>query len=296
MAVLLASGSELTLARGLGEDPVAFGDWLAEQGDYYRAIGEYQRALYHEPGEPTRTALLLRVARAYALGNQAEKAAEIGGRLARESPAEELRPQALLVLAFARDRAGDHDTAASLLRKVYEPGAQGSIEARARLLAGIALLRSGARDGEAARVLEPVTTDPQVGAAAVALSRAADRLHAVRLKSPALAGVLSGVLPGLGQLYLGEPDTAVAAFGVNALFIWATVDAFRSQHYGLGAAALAVESLWYGGAIFGAVAGAHRYNRDYRARVIDEAQRGLDPAVDILPLPRGVGVSATGRF
>jgi len=70
----------------------------------------------------------------------------------------------------------------------------------------------------------------------------------------------------------------------------------RFADYGLGAAALAIQSLWYGGAILGAVAGAHRYNRDGRALALDELDASARADRDLLPLPPAVGVSSGGSF
>ena len=55
----------------------------------------------------------------------------------------------------------------------------------------------------------------------------------LRLKNPTLAGIL-GVVPGLGYLYDGYPQTALSAFIVNALFFWGTYEAFDHGNEAVG--------------------------------------------------------------
>jgi TM2 domain-containing membrane protein YozV len=275
-------------------EAVAFGDWLAARGDHYRAIGEYERALWLGDGRCAPDAVTLRIARAYALGAQAGEAADLARPLARG--ASPLRDEATLILAFARHRAGDEAGAASLARGVVEGGAETPAAGRARLTLALSLVATPGREGDAAAAARPLAADPGLAPAGAAVADAARALTLAPRKSPALAGVLSAVVPGLGQLYDGEPAAGAAALAVNGLFVWAAVDAFRGGHPGLGAVAVAVESLWYGGAIFGAVSGAHRYNRDARGAILEELASHVRPERDLLPPPPPLSFSAGAAF
>jgi TM2 domain-containing membrane protein YozV len=295
MSLLLA----LALATGAAgcapaAEAVAYGDWLAGRGDHYRAIGEYERALYRGDGACAPEAVTLRMARAYALGAQGDEAANLARPLARAG-APTLRDEATLVLAFARHRAGDEEGALSLARAVIDAGAEDPAR-RARLVAALSLAAVPGREGEAAAVVAPLASAPDLAPSAAAVAAASSALARAPRKSPAVAGALSALLPGLGQVYDGEPAAGAAALGVNALFVWAAVDAFRGRHLGLGAVAVALESLWYGGAIFGAVSGAHRYNRDARAAILQELEGRIPPERDLLPPPPPLTFSAGAVF
>jgi hypothetical protein len=292
-ALALAAAGDAPCAPAA--EAVAFGDWLAGRGDHYRAIGEYERALWLGDGRCAPDAVTLRIARAYALGAQVEEAADVARPLARGAPGP-LRDEATLVLAFARHRAGDEAGAASLARSLVEGGAARHAAGRARLTLALALAATPGREGDVPAVVAPLAAIPELAPAAAAAGEAARALALAPRKSPALAGALSAVLPGLGQVYDGELAAGGAALAVNGLFVWATVDAFRGRHLGLGAAALAIESLWYGGTIFGAVAGAHRYNRDARAAVLDELGARVHPDRDLLPPPPPLTFGAGGAF
>jgi len=62
----------------------------------------------------------------------------------------------------------------------------------------------------------------------------------------------------------------------NGAFIWALVDSLTARKFGQAALIGVVEFVWYSGTIFGAVAGAHRFNRDARRIVEEGMSRDLD--------------------
>ena len=83
-------------------------------------------------------------------------------------------------------------------------------------------------------------------------------------KDPVTAGVMAGVVPGLGHVYLSRYKDAAVAFLLNGLFIWATVESFQQDHNVLGGILAFFELGWYAGNIYSAVNGAHKYNRKVR--------------------------------
>lgn len=103
-------------------------------------------------------------------------------------------------------------------------------------------------------------------------------------KSPALAGVLS-IVPGLGHLYLGEYGNALLAMVWNGIFIYGLVDSILSGRYGQAAVIGLLETIWYGGTIFGAIAGAHRFNRDAFRIVETGLRRDIDSIIEPTPWP-----------
>ncbi len=84
-------------------------------------------------------------------------------------------------------------------------------------------------------------------------------------KSPTQAGVMAGLLPGLGHAYAGRYRSAIVSFLLNGLFIWATVESFHRDHDALGGVLAFVEAGWYAGNIYGAVNATHKYNRKMQA-------------------------------
>jgi hypothetical protein len=92
---------------------------------------------------------------------------------------------------------------------------------------------------------------------ALALQSRYDDAHG---KSPAFAGILTAILPGLGQLYAGSLQAAAVTFVLNGLFIAATVELVRDEKYFTAAAAGTAASFFYVGGIMNAVDLARRRN------------------------------------
>lgn len=94
-------------------------------------------------------------------------------------------------------------------------------------------------------------------------------------KVPWVAGALS-VVPGGGQLYNERYFDAASALLVNVALGWAAYESFDNELYALGGVITAVGLGFYAGNIYGAVSGAHKFNRDKRqayARLLDETVR-----------------------
>jgi hypothetical protein len=103
---------------------------------------------------------------------------------------------------------------------------------------------------------------------------------AAHTKRPALAGVLSAVLPGAGQVYAGSLQGAAVTLVLNGLFIATTVEQSLRHNYATAAAAGTVASFFYIGGVINAVDLARRRNRTVAAPYRDELERLLVPEVD----------------
>lgn len=168
-------------------------------------------------------------------------------------------PSADIILAWAYLSNRDPQAASAILPRIPEPR-------RAALIA-LAALPDEDRFATAARSLDP---------RALALGR---RYHAARVKSPALAGVMSAVLPGSGQLYAGSLQAAAVTFVLNSLFIGATVELARDKEYVTAAAAGTAASVFYLGGIINAADLARRRNRIAQQPYADELEELLVPEV-----------------
>jgi tetratricopeptide (TPR) repeat protein len=80
--------------------------------------------------------------------------------------------------------------------------------------------------------------------------------------SPILAGSLSAILPGAGQLYVGRKSDALIAFIINAALIGGAYAAFENDEEVLGGVFVFFETSWYAGTIYNAVNSAHKRKRN----------------------------------
>lgn len=93
-------------------------------------------------------------------------------------------------------------------------------------------------------------------------------------KKPWVAGTLSAILPGAGQVYNGFYQSAAFSFIVNSLFLAAAMEAQNKGLYSLSLAAGTVFSVVYVGNILGSVQSARAINENSQAdRIETEKQQ-----------------------
>jgi hypothetical protein len=251
-ALLIACGLAASRAQAQASSPdarVVLGEaevWgLAEalfaDGEYYRAVTEYKRLSFYFPHGPHAATAQERIAQALLLGGEPRQALDVlSARLASATGPE--RDRALLLRAI-----GWLDLNADRPMPERKPDV-------ARALADL-------------KAVDPASPD---ASRATGFAQAVETPPDLPRKSPALAGTLSAVLPGAGSLYDGRPAEAALAFTLNALLISATVTAFQEHQGGLGTGLGVLALAFYGGNVYAAVSGAHKFNDRAEAAYLDE--------------------------
>jgi len=79
-------------------------------------------------------------------------------------------------------------------------------------------------------------------------------------KSVSVAQGLNALLPGAGFLYIGQKQSALTAFLLNGLFIFATYEFFHHNFIAAGIITASFEAGWYFGGIYGGGEEAKFYN------------------------------------
>ncbi len=239
-----------------------FADSLFNEGDYFRAITEYKRYLYTYPDTPAAARAQLNIARSY----------------------------------LQAERWQDGEAA---LQQVIDKYA-GSSEAE---IAHILHMESAFKQNKLSLVVQPTETtapthlpllDQQQRLRLWALAYQGDyniassfdltglgrptqedlhQLEQLPLKSPALAGTFSAILPGSGQLYAGRYREAGLALLLNAAFIAGGLQAIDTGNEVLGGILLFFEAGWYGGNIYNAMNSVHKYNRDLQQSTLVEMRQ-----------------------
>jgi TM2 domain-containing membrane protein YozV len=123
-----------------------------------------------------------------------------------------------------------------------------------------------------------------VGIPATTFTFHLERLKNLPSKSPGLALGLS-ILPGLGQLYAGNPGDAISAFLVNGLFALATIALAREGERVLAFLVGGVGLVWYGGNLYSAWEGARTYNERIYEGALESFKR--EALLHYQPLDRG---------
>lgn len=253
------------------ENMFAFAEKLFEQGDYYRAITEYERVSFFYPDHQLAKTARFRIAHAYLKGDKTEQAIERFRALHKDFPGEETGRRAYFMLGEAHYQKRDYLRAADIFATYIETYPGDKQADAARIKAGWSNLRQG-RWRQATEEFKKLPPDSPLHAQAEGLAEGSEMYPGIPAKSPSLAGGLSAVLPGAGQLYINRPGDALISFLLNGAFIWATVEAFHNDNNMTGGILLFFESGWYLGNIYNAVNGAHKYNQRSERQFLDGLQ------------------------
>jgi len=265
------AGEAMSLPPATEEGLAAFANKLRDDGDYYRAITEYRRLLYHFPRTARAETVRFEIARCYARAERWKEAkaeyAKLAGDLAgKESGRRALYEQADLLFA-----AGEFQSAAAAYDEfASDYGQDPRADTAGWRRAWSFLLAHELRRAEAAfAAIGPASPH---AAAARELAAECRRLARRSTKSPLLAGVLA-VVPGLGHVYDGRYVDGLTAFLVNGALGWGAASGFEAGAAAAGAVLGVVGVNFYAGSILGAVNWSHRVNRSRAQEQIDALRR-----------------------
>lgn len=253
------------------ESALSFGDHLYDQGDYYRAITEYERVLYFFPVEPAAKTAQYKIALSYLKGEKWGPAIEKFRSLAGRYPDEDTGRKSLLMVGECYFAKKDYASAIPAYHEVISRYPQEPQAEEARMKMGWCYLLQGQWQ-QGAAAFRSIPQDSAGHDNGMRLATATEQFPLIPKKSPPLAAGLSAVLPGAGQLYVGRPKDAAIAALLNGLFLWGALEAIDRGNYVTGGILLGFESGWYIGNIYNAASSAHKYNRSQEREFSDKLQ------------------------
>lgn len=265
----------------------SFADSLYAEEDYYRAITEYKRLLHLHPADPDADSARLAIGLSYFRGEKWDAAIDAFRNIEPGDDDPFWSRRAQLLLGESSYRKGDVPDALDAFGS-YARSSADDFTPDARMRAAQCLILLGKKPPAL------VSEGSASGADRLgAFSRRMEEVPRIPRKSPALAGALSAILPGAGQLYVRRPRDAGISFLLNGSLIALAIIAFENDEPVAGGLISAVEVSWYAGNVYGAVNGAHKFNRSERRRFIDrlDVECGIMRGADTLPVPGGrIGV------
>jgi tetratricopeptide (TPR) repeat protein len=258
---LSASAIVTTEPSGLSADQLLiFAEQLMREGEYFRAITEYRRFLFYYPDDPRRAMAHFSIGLAFYRGESYMEALQTFQEVTQRYPSTAYGKQAWLWQGESLVRQGQYTTAEQLYAEITERFPHDSIGQQARYQrAWMLLYRRQWRD--AATQFQQVAPDSDLYQNAQLLAQEALVGERLPTKSPILAGIFSGLLPGSGQLYNGRLGDALLAFFLNSLFIVGVVEAVHHDVPAVAGILSFFEAGWYVGNVYGAINGANKYNR-----------------------------------
>jgi T7SS, ESX-1 secretion system protein EccA1, N-terminal domain len=256
---------------------LGFADALFNAGDYFRAITEYKRFLFLYPTEARAGRVQLQVGLSYQRGQQWDDARQTFERIAEQHSDAAVRAEAAYRVGETSFQQGRYAQAIADLRPVAERYGPTSVGERARYLLGWSYLRTR-QWPKASQTFEAIATTSPLFPSSRALAEAAREGEQLPRKSPALAGLLSAVIPGTGHFYTGRWRDGTIALLLNGAFLAAGIEAVSAGNEAAAGVLLFFEAAWYSGTIYGAVNAAHKYNRDLEDRWLQGLERQHSPA------------------
>lgn len=264
------------------EDQFTYAVHLMEKGDYERAIGEFERLVYFFPGDEKIPEARYRIGLCYFKNGEYERARKAAHELYGDHPESIIGGKALLLIAesyYVQDVLSEANHYYVL---VLEHFGDSDLRDRALYRLGWSRMRTD-QWREASRTFKGVEKESPLFPSAKDLSERSLEGEALPYKDPVTAGVMAGVLPGLGHLYCGRPKDGAVSFLLNGLFVWAAYEAFEEDHAVLGGILSFMELGWYSGNIYSAVNCAHKHNRAVR----DTYRKNLMDRFDLSPFTSG---------
>ncbi|MBU2644530.1 tetratricopeptide repeat protein [bacterium] len=216
---------------------------LYRNGEYYRAVSEYQRLLHYFPDSRFTGDVQLQIGRSYMAGGRTEDAITFWEKQLDEESADSNRQNRLKILYGISLLDLDLSNAFRLRRRHIE---------------------------QAMTTLAEVNPLNGEGQQIQAFVRDWSSRPEPETKSPWVAGTLSAVIPGSGSFYTGRYLEGTYAFFLTSLFWLATVDAIASEDRALTGLFGFFTLAFYGGNIYTAVNSAHKYNDQLES---DDLQR-----------------------
>ncbi len=242
-----------------GDSSYEFAESLFVEGDYYRAITEYKRFLFHHPTHTQIEKAQLRIAESLFRAKRWKETIDSVEVFLLRFPNSGLRIDAMFLKASAEKERKLTDKALNTLEEIVRTAPSPERD-RALYETVMIYLEQGKRSGASTAVDGLSVTGPFSKAVPI-LREGLEEIDRLPRKSPALAGTLAAVVPGSGHLYAERPKDALAAFLLNASFALAAVELCRHEHYAAAGVFLFFELGWYGGNIYSAVGSAHKFNK-----------------------------------
>jgi len=247
-----------------GAELYTFGLHLFHLGDYYRAITELKRFTFLFPDHPRLGAAQLLIGLALQEDKLYDDAFVHFQQLQRLEHETDVGRVAAFKLGELRLQQEQYRQAVSHFQGFLRLFPASSLAPHAAYLLGLASALDGQTE-QAQRMLASFPAQHALSEQAWTLQQALQTAPPRPTKSPQTAGILAGLLPGAGHLYLGKPQQAITAFLLNGLFLTGAAFAFHEGLEAVGAILLYFETGWYLGNIKSATDGARNIQQQHQS-------------------------------
>jgi TolA-binding protein len=237
---------------------------LYNENDWYRAISEFKKFLFLYPRDPRTKDACYLIGISYKNGEKWVEAVVRLRRCALQYHDKPIGRKALLQIGETYYDSGRYAPALSSYQELIQSYPHSEEAQMALFKMGWAYLQLE-KYKEAIEAFEAANSlSPHYERSLELADKVKETAPSIPRKSPTVAGILSGVVPGTGHIYSGELKNGVVSFLLNAIFITGAVVAFKNDLNVTGAIITFFELGWYFGGIYSAVEAAKESNERTR--------------------------------
>ena len=281
---------DLFTSETQADELFSFADHLFKQKDYYRAIGEYERFIFHFPGDKRAGVAGFKIALCHQKMAKFEKALlDFNKLIKKEEPVRNLiSNRSSCEICRTYYLSENYNRALAEIDKLSKSSLPEEVSSQILYLQGWCYLkqRQWGRAGDAFKGISGQF--PGTGLASVSNTLAHYSVGAKKLskKSPVLAGFFSIIIPGGGQIYLGRSKDGIYSFALTGGTAALSSYYYHWDEKSISYLLAGLSAFFYAGNVYGAVSGAElinvsrelNYLYEIEERVKDEAW----PAPDTL--------------
>ncbi len=222
----------LRIASVSASDPALdLGDYLFALQSYDEAITEYKRFIFFHPDDPRASDAFYKIG----LANQSEQrwteAIDALETAIQQTGNAELKAERRIDLAVTMIASGQYDLALLELIKFSARGPSNRLRQRALFLQGVAYLYRFNWESARQAFKTYFDANPELQHKAKTIDALFEGAIHRPQKSVTVAKVLSTILPGAGQAYVGEWKNGLNALALNGLLGFASVNAALDKRY-----------------------------------------------------------------
>jgi hypothetical protein len=254
------------------ENILRFADFLFAEGDYERAIGEYLRVASLEADQIPRDSLYYRIAAGFIYLSKPVQTRKYCSFISKKTSTSGLHSAVQCLTAFSYYIQGSHDSLRSFLKDFDFLPTEPQWQCRLAAIKIASLLKDykwieAINESEKAfnQPLGNCTTDSSIHD----LLKIGQQGKMLRLKNPAIAGVLSAVIPGSGKVYANRAWDGLYSILIVGTMFWQAYEGFSKQGCrstrGMTFGMLGV--VFYAGNIYGSINAARIYNQSQNSAI-----------------------------
>jgi tetratricopeptide (TPR) repeat protein len=262
--------------------------------DYLTAAGEYKRFVYFFPEDRRVESAMYRIGIAHYLGGHYEEAVSAFKKLTEQYFETEYSIKSYFKISEAYIKLKAFDQALIDLNNLVTITQDEDARDEAYYRIGWIYIETASWD-EARRYFKKISAKNRHKFELEKLSAELDKETAIPKKNPNLAGALS-IVPGAGYLYCGRYQDALISFLLNGGLIYAAYESFDKGQSALGGVISFVAFGFYSGNIYGAISGAHKYNRKKTGQFIHHLKNNVKINLSADMRNQGVSLSFQWSF